>query len=87
MYISIEHVFFFKFLLNNDTILVKDKEGKTCLHIAAEQGAIQACKLIIEMYGSKVINEKDNKKQTTLHLSSLNGHERVIKILMDNGGI
>ncbi len=66
---------------------MKDKEGKTCLHIAAEQGAIQACKLIIEMYGSKLINEKDNKKQTPLHLSSLNGHARVIKILMDNGGI
>lgn len=65
--------------------MVRDKEGKTCLHAAAEQGAIQACKIILEMSGSKIINEKDNKKQTPLHLATLNGHAKAIKILMDNG--
>ena len=66
--------------------MVRDKEGKTCLHVAAEQGALQACKFIIETTGSKIINERDNKKQTPLHLATLNGHARTIKLLMDNGG-
>jgi ankyrin repeat protein len=79
-------VFFFKFLLNSESVMVRDKDGKTCLHVAAEQGALQACKLIIDIAGSKIVNEKDNKKQTPLHLATLNGHARTIKILMDNGG-
>ncbi len=66
--------------------MLRDKEGKTCLHIAAEQGALQAAKIIIDTAGAKLINEKDNKKQTPLHLATLNGHARAIKILMDNGG-
>ncbi|RNA21186.1 ankyrin repeat domain-containing 55-like, partial [Brachionus plicatilis] len=73
------------FLINNETALLRDKEGKTCLHVAAEQGAIQSSKLILEMSGVDMINERDNKKQTPLHLSTLNGHARGIKILMDNG--
>jgi ankyrin repeat protein len=54
------------------------------LHVAAEQGATQASKLIIDM-AARVINERDSKKQTPLHLATLNGHARVIKILMDHG--
>ncbi|CAF0704904.1 unnamed protein product [Brachionus calyciflorus] len=73
------------YLINNETALLRDKEGKTCLHVAAEQGAIQASKIILEMSGFKIINERDNKKQTPLHLATLNGHARGIKILMDNG--
>ena len=68
-------------------MLLRDKEGKTCLHAAAEQGALQACKVIIETAGTKIINEKDTKKQTPLHLATLNGHARAIKILMDSGGM
>ena len=77
----------FKFLLNSESVLVRDKDGKTCLHVAAEQGALHACKLIIDVAGTKIVNEKDGKKQTPLHLATLNGHARTIKILMDNGGI
>ena len=72
--------------MNQESVLTRDKEGKTCLHVAAEQGALQACKFIIETIGSKIINERDNKKQTPLHLATLNGHARTIKLLMDNGG-
>jgi ankyrin repeat protein len=81
-----------KFLLNNNSIGLKDKEGKTCLHVAAEQGALQACKYIIQSaiaMGNAIIqtiiNERDNKKLTPLHLATLNGHARIIKILIDNG--
>lgn len=54
--------------------------------MAAEQGAIQACKLIMENTDGRSVNDRDNKKQTPLHLATLNGHARAIKILMDNGG-
>lgn len=73
-------------MINSESALLRDKDGKTCLHIAAEQGALQACKLIIDIVGSKIVNERDNRKQTPLHLATLNGHARSIKILMDNGG-
>ena len=72
--------------MNSQSALLRDKEGKTCLHVAAEQGAIQSCQLIINVVGSKIINERDNNKQTALHLATLNGHARSIKVLMDNGG-
>ena len=74
------------FLINTETSLIRDKDGKTCLHVAAEQGAIQACKSIIETAGNRIITELDNKKQTPLHLATLNGHARAIKILLDFGG-
>lgn len=77
---------FVKFLINAETALLKDKDGKTCLHVAAEQGAVQACKVIIENADNRVMNDRDNKKQTPLHLATLNGHARAIKILMDSGG-
>ena len=73
-------------MINSESIFWRDNEGKTCLHAAAEQGALPACKLIISIAGPKIINERDNKKQTPLHLATLNGHARAIKILMDNGG-
>lgn len=73
-------------MINSETALLKDKDGKTCLHIAAEQGAVQACKMIIDNADARVVNDRDNKKQTPLHLATLNGQARTIKILMDNGG-
>jgi ankyrin repeat protein len=73
-------------LINIETALIRDKDGKTCLHVAAEQGAIQACKSIIDIAGVKILSELDNKKQTSLHLATLNGHARAIKILLDYGG-
>jgi ankyrin repeat protein len=76
----------FQTLLTPDTALIKDKDGKTCLHIAAEQGAIDACKLIVSIAGNQIIHQIDNKKQTPLHLAALNGHARVIKFLFEYGG-
>lgn len=73
-------------MITSETALLKDKDGKTCLHVAAEQGAIQACKLIMENTDGRCVNDRDNKKQTPLHLATLNGQARAIKILMDNGG-
>lgn len=70
---------------NESALLIRDRDGKTCLHIAAEQGALQAAKFIIDTAGLKIINEKDSKKQTPLHLATIHGQARAIKVLMDNG--
>lgn len=72
-------------MINAETALLKDKDGKTCLHVAAEQGAVQACKMIIDNSDGRVVNDRDAKRQTPLHLATLNGHARAIKVLMDNG--
>ena len=71
---------------SEQSVLIRDRDGRTCLHIAAEQGALLAAKFIIDSAGLKIINERDGKKQTPLHLATLNGQARAIKVLMDNGG-
>jgi ankyrin repeat protein len=77
-----------KALLNSETIYLVDKDGKTCLHTAAEQGALEACKIIIDYSSNKdIVNIRDSRKQTPLHVSSLNGHARLIKLLLEFGGI
>ena len=76
-----------KNLLDDESIFVGDKDGRTCLHIAAEQGALEACKVIIDATQSRdMMNCKDHNKQTPLHLASLNGHARAIKLLIEHGG-
>lgn len=78
--------FFLQTLLNPQAALIRDRDGKTCLHVAAEQGALDACKSIIEIGGRQLMHEKDSKKQTPLHLAALNGHARAIKLLIESGG-
>jgi ankyrin repeat protein len=73
-------------LINEKSFLLRDKEGKTCLHVAAEMGAINACRIILDNVGTGLINERDNKKQTPLHLATLHGQARAIKVLIDLGG-
>jgi ankyrin repeat protein len=73
-------------LINEKAFLMRDKEGKTCLHAAAELGAINACRIILDNVGMGLINERNNKKQTPLHLATLNGQARAIKVLIDLGG-
>ncbi|CAF0736386.1 unnamed protein product [Didymodactylos carnosus] len=79
-----------KSLLSPKTMLLRDTEGRTCLHVAAEQGSVLACRLIFDM-GEKnsnktYIHEVDNQKQTPLHIATKNGHARVLKELLDHGG-
>jgi ankyrin repeat protein len=79
--------FTIKLLLNDESIMLRDNEGRTCLHLAAEQGALLACKTIIQAGGTRIVNERDNKKLTPLHCASISGQARAIKILIDSGGI
>ncbi|CAF0785783.1 unnamed protein product [Rotaria sordida] len=78
-----------KSLLSSETMELRDNEGRTCLHVAAEQGSVHACRLIFEMSEQlndySYVHEGDKYRQTPLHLATKNGHARVLKELLDHG--
>ncbi|CAF0842149.1 unnamed protein product [Adineta steineri] len=78
-----------KSLLTSETMQLRDSDGRTCLHVAAEQGSVPACRLIFEMSeqlnDSSRIHDGDKYRQTALHLATKNGHARVLKELLDHG--
>jgi ankyrin repeat protein len=78
-----------KYLLSAESILLRDKDGRTCLHVAAEQGSVHACRLIFEMSAQtnnhSYVHDGDEYRQTPLHLATKNGHARVLKELLDHG--
>ena len=55
--------------------------GKTPLHIAAENGHLSLCQLIIENVTVK--NPKDKDGRTPLHLSAKRGHLQVYRMLLE----
>lgn len=78
-----------KHLLTDESILLRDKDGRTCLHVAAEQGSVHACRLIFRTNEKadipSYIHDGDTSRQTPLHLATKNGHARVLKELLDHG--
>jgi ankyrin repeat protein len=76
-------------LLSSETMQLRDNDGRTCLHVAAEQGSVHACRLIFEtndqLNNSSYIHDGDKYRQTPLHLATKNGHARVLKELLDHG--
>lgn len=78
-----------KELLSAESIEYRDNEGRTCLHVAAEQGSVHACRFIFQMTeqlnNSSYIHDGDKYRQTSLHLATKNGHARVLKELLDHG--
>ena len=55
-----------------------DNEGYTPLHIAAQQGHLNVCKLIIENVIVK--NPSSDKGETPLSLATQYSHEKVCKL-------
>ncbi|CAF3254420.1 unnamed protein product [Rotaria socialis] len=78
-----------KSLLSSETMQLRDSEGRTCLHVAAEQGSVHACRFIFEtneqLDNPSYVHEGDKYRQTPLHLATKNGHARVLKELLDHG--
>ncbi|CAF1449584.1 unnamed protein product [Adineta ricciae] len=79
-----------KSLLSPDSIFYRDNDGRTCLHVAAEQGSVLACRLIFETSDktsqrTSYVHDGDKSRQTPLHLSTKNGHARMLKELLDHG--
>ena len=78
-----------KALLSAETMQLRDSEGRSCLHVAAEQGSVHACRLIFQtneiVQHQSYIHDRDKYRQTPLHLATKNGHARVLKELLDHG--
>jgi len=59
---------------------IKDKDGKTPLHIAVENNYEDIVKVLIQ--NNADVNIKDNNGNTPLHIAIMNGNEFIIKELL-----
>lgn len=62
---------------------LKDQEGNTALHIAAEAGMLNVIKLILSRGG--IINATNSVGFTALNLACRGGHEKCIRFLVESG--
>ncbi|XP_078338519.1 uncharacterized protein LOC111103489 isoform X4 [Crassostrea virginica] len=68
-------------LLDSGTPLQPDKEGRTPLHFAAQNGHLNVCHCLLQ-HGCHP-DDQDNVKYTALHRASSQGHTEVIEFLID----
>jgi len=61
------------------------KDRYSSLHYAADQGAIDAVKLLLENGGVEFINDFDENAFTPLMHAALNGHADVVALLLEHG--
>lgn len=62
-----------------------DNDGKSILHIAAEQGHVHLVKLLIEKYNADVNFKTKSGFITPLHLAAKSGNCEVLRVLLDAG--
>lgn len=60
-----------------------NSEGKTTLHLSAENGHLEAVRCILE-FGTD-IDVRDASGLTALHLAVEHGHTHVVKLLLEEG--
>ena len=53
------------------------------MHLAAEQNLVQVVEEFLVNGGE--INDKNNRGHTPLHLAAINGHARMVRLLLDKG--
>ena len=73
-------------MLEMRSIDVEAKEGKfgwTCLHIAADNGHLDICRLLLDK-GAQV-EAKDNRGCTPLHWAAREGYVEIVRLLCDRG--
>ena len=64
----------------------KVNNGRTALHIAAQQGHVDAIRLLIDEYGLDR-KAKVNNGRTALHIAAQEGHVDAIRLLIDEYGL
>ncbi|VDM95657.1 unnamed protein product, partial [Thelazia callipaeda] len=78
---------FLKMRQNNRAVLTAiDLNGFTCAHIAAMKGSLAVVKELMMIDKAMVIQAKTKTMEaTTLHMAASGGHDKIVKILLDNG--
>lgn len=74
-----------KTLLTEDSASLKDEDGKSVLHVAAEQGSLPSVKVILEIAGTECLEHRDNLNRTPLILATMAGHGEVVNCLLSEG--
>ena len=59
----------------------EDRFGRTALHIAAREGHLTVCKILLEVAKNK--SPKDNNGRVPLHMAAREGHLPVCQLLLD----
>ncbi|XP_048762327.2 transient receptor potential cation channel subfamily A member 1-like isoform X2 [Ostrea edulis] len=68
------------------TVNPKNKDKQSPLHFAARFGRYNTCRRLLDSkLGPNIINESDCDGLTALHLAALNGHVKIINLLMQKG--
>lgn len=73
-----------KFVLNQDSeINVKDINGQNPLHVAAAYGREATVEYFLEKT-QLYVDDVDNYRKTSLHITAQNGHKNTVEILLKN---
>lgn len=67
-------------LANHARVDVFDNEGRSALHLAAEQGYLPVCDSLLT--NKAFINSKSRNGRTALHLAAMNGYIHLVKFLI-----
>ena len=75
----------FQYLIQNGSdVYSKTKNGRSCLHIAAEEGHLRICRVLLENYNFDV-HERDDDGLAVLHNAALGGDLELFQYLIQNG--
>ena len=69
---------------NGSDIFIETKDGRSCLHLTAEQGHLNICRMLLQSYNF-VNHERDDDGLTVLHSAVLSGELELLQYLIENG--
>ena len=61
---------------------IRDQEGDNALHMAAEEGSLQCCKVLIKYGGKALMGSFDKDGNTAIHLSVNGGETATTQLLL-----